>query len=179
MSRCIRTFNSKHPLIAESAYIDQSAVVIGDVVIKEDTSIWPQVSVRGDLLNISIGKCSNIQDGSVLHTTEYPKDSGDGYDLKIGEYVTVGHGVILHGCHIGNNSLIGMGAIVLDGAVVEESVLVGAGSLVPPGKKLESGYMYLGSPVKKIRLLNEKEKQDIIENAKHYVTTKNRYKAEI
>ncbi|QIV95324.1 carbonic anhydrase/acetyltransferase-like protein (isoleucine patch superfamily) [Allofrancisella inopinata] len=179
MSRCIRAFNGKYPEIVESAYIDESAAVIGDVVIKADASIWPQVSVRGDLLKITIGKCSNVQDCSTLHTTEYPKDSGKGYDLKIGDYVTIGHGVVLHGCHIGNNSLIGMGAIVLDGAIVGENVLVGAGSLVPPGKQLESGHMYLGSPVKKIRQLSEKEKQDIIENAKHYVTIKNRYKAEI
>lgn len=173
----IREFCGIAPDISETAYIDQSAVVIGKVVIGEDASIWPQVSVRGDLLKITIGKGTNIQDCSTLHTTEYPRNSGEGFALSIGENVTIGHGVILHGCEIKDNSLIGMGAIVLDGAVVEKEVLVGAGSLVPPGKVLESGYMYLGSPVKRIRLLTQEEKEDILANAKNYVSTKNKYKA--
>ncbi|GAB4221772.1 MAG: gamma carbonic anhydrase family protein [Francisella sp.] len=179
MSRCIRSFNGKDPIISPSAYVDESATVIGDVVLNDDASVWPQVSIRGDLLNITIGKGSNIQDCSTLHTTEYPKDSGEGFSLKVGDYVTVGHGVILHGCEIQNNSLIGMGSIILDGAVVESWVIVGAGSLVPPGKVLKSGYLYLGSPVKKIREINDKEKQMIKENAEHYITVKNRYKSSI
>jgi carbonic anhydrase/acetyltransferase-like protein (isoleucine patch superfamily) len=179
MSRSIREFNGKKPQICESAYVDEAAVVIGDVIISEDVSIWPCTSVRGDLLRITIGKGSNIQDCSTLHTTEYPKDSGEGFDLVIGENVTIGHGVVLHGCHIGDNSLIGMGSVVFDGAIVQENVFVGAASFVPPGKVLESGYMYLGSPVKKVRPISEKEKQDMLGNATHYVKTKNRYKTTV
>ncbi|WP_150465609.1 gamma carbonic anhydrase family protein [Francisella sp. SYW-2] len=178
MSRCVRVFNDKVPNIDASAYVDESAAVIGDVILSQDASIWPQVSVRGDLLTITIGKGTNIQDCSTLHTTEYPKDSGQGYPLTIGDDVTVGHGVILHGCDIKNNCLIGMGSIILDGAVVEPWVFLGAGSLVPPGKVLESGYMYLGSPVKKIRPISDHERQIIKENAEHYVKVKNRYKAQ-
>ena len=178
MSKNIRNFNGKIPQIAKSAYVDESATVIGDVIIGEDSSIWPQASVRGDLLNITIGKGTNIQDCSALHTTEYPKDSGKGYSLKIGDNVIIGHGAILHGCQICDDALVGMGAIVLDGAIVGKGAFIGAGSLVPPNKELEPYYMYLGSPVKKIRPLNDKEKQDMQKNAKHYITTKNRYKAE-
>ena len=176
MSRCIRSFNGVFPNICESVYVDESAVVIGDVTIKEDSSIWPLVSVRGDLLNITIGSCSNVQDCSTLHTAEYPKGSGEGFDLVIGDYTVVGHGAVLHGCHIGNETLIGMGSIILDGAVIGDNVILGAGSLVPPGKILESGYMYLGSPAKQIRKITDKEKKDIIGNAKHYVVNKNKYK---
>ena len=176
MSRSIREFNGKKPQIEVSAYVDEAAVVIGDVIICEDASVWPCVSVRGDLLRITIGKGSNIQDCSTLHTTEHPKGSGKGFALTIGDNVTVGHGVILHGCNIKDNTMIGMGSIVLDGAIVEPWAFVGAGSLVPPGKVLESGYMYMGSPVKKIRPIKEEEKTFIIENAKNYVKNKNKYK---
>lgn len=179
MSRCIRSFYGKEPKIASSSYVDESAAVIGDVILGDNASVWPQVSVRGDLLTISIGKDTNIQDCSTLHTTEYPKDFGEGFPLTIGNKVTVGHGVILHGCEIKDNCLIGMGSTILDGVVVEPWVFLGAGSLVPPGKVLESGYMYLGSPVKKIRPINDQEKEIIKENAEHYVKVKDRYKADI
>jgi len=178
MSRCIRSFNGRNPQVAKSAYIDESAAVIGDVVLGKDSSVWPQVSVRGDLLRITIGDSTNIQDCSTLHTTEYPKGLGEGSPLTIGDEVTVGHGVILHGCQIKNNCLIGMGSIVLDDAVIEPWVFLGAGSLVPPGKTLESGYLYVGSPAKKIRLITEQERKIIKENAQHYVKVKDRYKAE-
>lgn len=177
MSRCIREFNGRKPNINITAYIDESAAVIGDVTLAEDSSIWPQVSVRGDLLPIIIGKATNVQDCSTMHTTEHPKGSGKGFALTIGDNVTIGHGVILHGCDIKDNTMIGMGSIVLDGAIVEPWAFVGAGSLVPPGKVLESGFMYIGSPVKKIRPIKEEEKTFIIENAKNYVKNKNKYKA--
>ncbi|MBD5784254.1 gamma carbonic anhydrase family protein, partial [Francisella tularensis] len=95
MSRCIRSFNGKYTKVADSAYVDESAAVIGDVILKEDSSIWSQVSVRGDLLTITIGQGTNIQDCSTIHTTEYPKDTGQGFALTIGDYVTVGHCVVL------------------------------------------------------------------------------------
>ena len=172
----IREFCGQIPRICESAYIDDTAVIIGDVDIAADVSIWPQASVRGDLLNITIGKGSNIQDCCSLHTSEYPHQSGQGFSLTIGENVIVGHGAILHGCEIHDNTLIGMGSMVLDGAVVESEVFVGAGSLVPPNKRLESGYMYMGSPVKQIRKLTDKEKAGILANAQNYVIVKNKYK---
>lgn len=178
MSRCIRSFNGKQPKVPESAFVDESAAVIGDVVLGEDASIWPQVSVRGDLLTITIGRGTNIQDCSTLHTTEYPKDSGEGSPLIIGDEVTIGHGVILHGCEIKNNCLIGMGSIVLDNSIIEPWVFLGAGSLVPPGKVLESGYLYVGSPAQKVRPITDHERKIIKENAEHYVKIKNRYKAE-
>ncbi len=176
--RNIREFYGKKPQIADSVFVDESATVIGDVEIGEDSSIWPQVSVRGDLLKITIGKKSNIQDCSSLHTAEIPHQSGEGFPLTIGDNVIIGHAAVLHGCDIGDSCLIGMGAIVLDGAIIESEVMVGAGSLVPPGKRLESGYMYLGSPVKQIRPLTDKEKKGIVANAENYVLTKNRYKQE-
>ena len=173
----IRSFNGFNPNINESAYIDEDATVIGKVEIGEDSSVWPRTSIRGDLLSIKIGKASNIQDCSTLHTSEYPRQSGEGFDLQIGDYVTIGHGVVLHGCQIRDKAFIGMGSIILDGAIIESEAFVGAGSLVPSNKTLESGYMYFGSPVKKIRKLTEHERKEILENAKNYIVTKNKYKA--
>lgn len=174
--RNIRDFFGKKPQIHDSAYIDEAATVIGDVELAEDVSIWPQASVRGDLLKITVGKGSNIQDCCSLHTAEIPHQSGEGFPLTIGENTVVGHMAVLHGCTIGDGCLIGMGSVVLDGAIIESEVILGAGSLVPPGKKLESGYMYLGSPAKQIRPLTDKEKKAIVANAENYVLTKNRYK---
>ena len=120
--------------------------------------MWPLTVIRGDMHRIRIGARTSIQDGSVLHITHAGPFNPDGYPLTIGDDVTVGHKVILHGCTIGNRVLVGMGAIVMDGAVVEDEVVIGAGSLVPPGKRLESGYLYVGSPVKQARPLSDKEK---------------------
>jgi len=172
----IRKFKGFEPQIDIDSFVDESAVVIGKVFIEKNASVWPLVSIRGDLLPIYIGKNSNVQDCSTLHTTEYPHGSGQGFDIKIGENVTIGHGVVLHGCKIGNNCLIGMGSIVLDGVIVEDNVLVGAGSLVTPHKKLESGYMYIGSPVKQIRKLSKDELQDIFDNADNYISLKDEHK---
>ncbi|MEE4291126.1 MAG: gamma carbonic anhydrase family protein, partial [Cycloclasticus sp.] len=153
----VKSFDTKTPSIHESAYIHNTAVVIGDVELGEDVSIWPLAVVRGDIHQIKIGARSNVQDGSVLHVTHASDFNPGGYPLTIGTDVTVGHNVTLHGCTIGNHCLIGMGAIVMDGAIVNDKVMIGAGSLVPPGKELESGYLYVGSPVKKARKINEKE----------------------
>ncbi|WP_119344290.1 gamma carbonic anhydrase family protein [Facilibium subflavum] len=171
----VRTFNEIHPKIAKSAFVDSMATVTGKVVLSEHVSIWPNVSIRGDLLSISIGKNSNVQDNTVIHTTEFFDQPGQGYDVVIGEDVTVGHGAIIHGCHIGNRVLVGMGAIVLDGVVVEDDVIIGAGTVVPPGKRLETGYLYLGSPAKCARKITEQEKAHIINNAQNYIQTKNKH----
>jgi len=164
-----RSFNNVLPTIPDSAYVDPAAVVIGDVVLGEEASLWPMAVARGDVNHIRIGARSNIQDGSVLHVThDHPGEPG-GYSLVIGDEVTVGHNVTLHGCTVSDRCLIGMGSIILDGAVLEPNVLLGAGSLVPPGKVLEGGYLWLGSPVRRIRALTEEEQEQLAYSAGHYV----------
>lgn len=171
----IRSFEGNMPQIAESAFIDESAVVTGDVSIGEDSSVWPCCSVRGDIHSISIGNRTNIQDGSILHVTHGSEFAPGGFRLTVGDDVTVGHNVVLHACTVEDMCLIGMGSIVLDGSVVQSGAMVGAGSLVPPNKVLEGGYMWLGSPVKKIRALTEKEKAFLGYSAAHYVALKERH----
>ncbi|OUR83509.1 gamma carbonic anhydrase family protein [Cycloclasticus sp. 46_120_T64] len=173
-----KPFDSNTPSLSSSSFIHPSAVVIGDVELAADVSIWPLAVVRGDIHSIKIGARSNVQDGSVLHVTHASDFNPGGYPLIIGEDVTVGHNVTLHGCSIGNKCLIGMGAIVMDGAIVNDEVMIGAGSLVPPGKILESGYLYVGSPVKKARAINEKEQRFLSYSPQNYVRLKNRYLAE-
>ncbi|EME3972278.1 gamma carbonic anhydrase family protein [Vibrio fluvialis] len=171
----IRSYKGITPQIGERVYIDESSVLVGDIKIGNDASIWPLVAARGDVNHIVIGARSNIQDGSVLHVTHKNNENPDGYPLIIGEDVTVGHKVMLHGCTIQDRVLVGMGAIVLDGVVVESDVMIGAGSLVPPGKRLESGYLYIGSPVRQARPLNEKERAFLVKSAQNYVQNKNDY----
>lgn len=174
----IRPFNGTTPKIAASAYIDEAAVVIGDVHIGEDSSIWPMVAARGDVHHIRIGARTNIQDGSVLHVTADNQFNPGGYPLTIGDEVTVGHGAILHACTVEDLCLIGMGATVLDGAVVRSQAMVAAGSLVPPGKVLEGGYLWVGSPVKQARPLKPAELEYLSFSAQHYVALKNRHRGD-
>jgi len=157
-----------------STWVDESAVVIGRCDLGEEVSIWPNATLRGDVNDIKIGDRSNIQDGVVVHTTHESAVS-KGSKCIVGKDVTVGHNAVLHGCVIEDECLIGMGAVVLDNAVVQKHVLVGANSLVPPGKVLESGYLYVGSPVKKVRPLTEDEKAFFKYSAEHYVELKNEY----
>lgn len=171
----VRKFNNISPSFHETSYIDEDAAIIGDVTIGEDSSVWPMCAIRGDVQKITIGKRTNIQDGSVVHVTADNQFNPGGFETRIGDDVTIGHGAIIHACTIGNFSLIGMGATVLDGAVVEDEVMVAAGSLVPPGKVLESGYLWMGSPVKKARELTGKEKEYLHYSSKHYVNLKNKY----
>lgn len=175
----LRSLHAWTPVLGRAVFVDPTAAVIGQVFLGDDASIWPQVSIRGDLLPIHIGARTNIQDGSVLHTTQKSAYNPEGYPLEIGEDVTVGHAVVLHGCTLKRLCLIGMGSIVLDGAVVEEEVLVGAGSLVPPHKVLESGFLWLGSPVKRIRPLTADERQFLRFSAQKYVDNKNLYLEDI
>jgi carbonic anhydrase/acetyltransferase-like protein (isoleucine patch superfamily) len=149
--------------------------VIGDVSIGDDSSIWPNTTVRGDMHRIRIGDRSSIQDNSVLHITHAGPYNPDGYPLTIGDEVTVAHSVTLHGCTIGNRVLIGMGTIVMDGAVVEDDVVVGANSLVPPGKRLASGWLYVGSPAKAVRELTEGEYSYFSYSAANYAKLKDRH----
>jgi carbonic anhydrase/acetyltransferase-like protein (isoleucine patch superfamily) len=171
----IRKFNGILPKIGHSTYIDDSAVVIGDVTIGDNVSIWPTTVVRGDVESITIGDDTNIQDGSVLHVTHYGKFTDRGYPLTIGKGVTVGHRAIAHACTIGNYCLIGMGAIIMDDAVIEDYVMLGAGALVPSGKTLESGHLYVGSPAKLVRSLKDTEREFLVYSSRHYVELKNKY----
>lgn len=171
----IRRHQQWTPRIAASAWIDPQATVIGQVTIGDDSSIWPQVVIRGDIHRIDIGARTNIQDGSVLHVTHDSQYSPGGSPLVIGNDVTVGHNATLHACTIGDGCLIGMGSIVLDKAMLEPGVMLGAGSLVPPGKRLEGGYLWLGSPVRRARPLDDEEKNYLLYSAAHYVKLMRRH----
>lgn len=171
----IRIYEGTGPTIGLRVYVDELALVVGQVSIGDDASLWPFVVARGDVQKISIGTRTNIQDGSVLHVTTSNQFTPGGYSLSIGNDVTVGHNATLHACVIESHALIGMGAIVLDGAVVKERAMVAAGSLVPPGKILEGGYLWMGQPVKKVRLLTEQELAYLDYSSSHYVDLKNRH----
>lgn len=174
----IRTYQSITPQLGERVFVDASAVVIGDVEIGEDSSVWPLTVIRGDMHRIRIGKRTSVQDGSVLHITHAGPFNPDGFPLIIGDEVTIGHKVMLHGCTLGSRILVGMGSTVMDGAVVEDDVIIGAGSLVPPGKVLESGYLYVGSPAKRARPLTDKERNFFSYTAGNYVKLKDAHLAE-
>lgn len=175
MSAVLRPYKDLFPQQGDRVMIDSSSVVIGDVRMGDDVSIWPLVAIRGDVNYVAIGARTNIQDGSVLHVTHKSSFNPAGNPLIVGEDVTVGHKVMLHGCTIGNRVLVGMGSILLDGVVIDDDVMIGAGSLVPQNKRLESGFLYLGSPVKQIRPLTEAEKEGLKYSANNYVTWKNDY----
>lgn len=171
----IRSFEGIAPTLGQGAWVDQSAQVIGDVVIGEDSSVWPLVTIRGDVNKIRIGARSNVQDNSCLHVTHDGPYSPGGAGLTIGDEVTVGHGVILHACTIGNRVLIGMGSIVMDEVIIEDEVLLAAGSLVSPGKRLLSGHLYRGRPAFLVRGLTDAERGQLAYSAQHYVRVKNRH----
>ena len=171
----IRKFNDNQPKIGESVYIDDSAVVIGDVTLGDDVSIWPAAVVRGDVESITIGDGTNVQDGSVLHVSHAGRFSDQGHPLIIGKCVTIGHNAVVHACTVGDYCLIGIGAIILDDAVLEDYVMLGAGALIPSGKRLESGYLYVGSPARQARPLKDAEKEFLEYSAQHYIHLKNEY----
>ncbi len=177
--RYVRRFEGHTPKLGKGVFIDPSAVVIGDVEIGQDSSIWPNTTVRGDMHRIRIGERSSIQDNSILHITHAGPYNPDGYPLTIGDDVTVAHSVTLHGCHIGSRVLIGMGSIVMDGAVIEDNVVVGANSLVPPGKTLQSGFLYVGSPAKPVRELSQKELDYFCYSSANYARLKDRHITEL
>ena len=174
----ITSFNHKHPQIGDKVYIDATAVVIGDVTIGNDVSIWPTTVIRGDVEKIGIGDGTNVQDGAVLHVSHAGDYSPQGHPLSIGQGVTIGHRAVVHGCTIGNYCLIGIGAIVMDGAELEDYVMLAAGALVPPGKKLASGHLYVGSPAKPVRALSGEEKAFLEYSYRHYIRLKDQYLAD-
>lgn len=166
----ILSFNHKTPSIHKTCFIAENSTVIGAVTIEEYSSIWYNTVIRADVNNIYIGKGTNIQDNCTLHVN-YKSP------LSIGEYVTVGHNAILHGCTIGNKVLIGMGSIIMDDVEIGDNTIIGAGSLVPPGKTIPSGVLCLGSPAKIIRQLNPNEINDLSLSAKNYIEAAFTYKS--
>lgn len=171
----LKSYNDILPTIYDRVYIDDSAVLYGEITIGDDSSIWPMVAARGDVNYISIGERTNVQDGSVLHVTRKSNHNPLGNPLIIGDDVTIGHKAMLHGCTLGNRILVGMGAIIMDGAEVGDDVFIGAGTLVPPNKKLESGFLYVGNPMKKARPLKQVELDFLTVSAKNYVLLKDEY----
>ena len=172
----IRNYLKYSPQISPGAYIDPSAVIIGQVTVAAEASIWCNVVARGDVSSISIGKGSNVQDLTMLHVTHRNPGHSLETPLIIGENVTIGHSCCLHACTLQNNILVGMGSIILDRVLIEENVMLGAGSLVPSGKVLRSGFLYFGNPVQQIRALSPAEIEHLDYSAKHYVKIANNHK---
>lgn len=172
----IRHFENHSPQIALTAYIDPFALVIGNVTIDEEASLWPMVVARGDINQITIGARTNVQDNTVLHVTHDGRYCPGGQALMIGEEVTIGHHVTLHACTVEHHCLIGMGSIVLDGAILQPYTLLAAGSLVSPNKVLEGGYLWRGSPARQIRSLTSEEREYLVYSAHYYVQLAQRYK---
>ena len=171
----IRSFLDHQPKLGQRVYIDTTAVVIGQVDLADDVSVWPMTVIRGDVNTITIGAQSNIQDSCVLHVTHVGPYTADGGALHIGAKVTVGHGAILHACNIGDSCLVGMGARILDKAVMKPYSMLGAGSVLTPGKVIPSGELWVGNPAVKHRDLTAEEKQSLDYSAGHYVKLKDQY----
>ncbi|KPQ22593.1 MULTISPECIES: gamma carbonic anhydrase family protein [unclassified Halomonas] len=178
MSSALRSFDNVTPRLGKRVFIDSASVVIGDVELGDDSSVWPMTVIRGDMHRIRIGARTSVQDGSVLHITHASEFNPDGFPLTVGDDVTIGHKAILHGCTLGSRILVGMGAIVMDGAVVEDEVIIAAGAVVTPGKHLESGYVYAGNPAKALRPLKDKERAFFPYTAGNYVKLKDKFLAE-
>ena len=176
----ILPYKGDFPKIAESAWIADSADIIGDVEIGEDSSVWFGCVIRGDVHYIRIGKRTSIQDMSMIHVTHFKKEKkiGDGYPTIVGDDVTIAHKVMLHGCTIKNACLIGMSATILDGAEIGEESIVGAGALVTKNKKFTPRSLILGSPAKRVRELTDEEVESIYKNASNYVKFKSNYQIE-
>ncbi len=172
----IRSFENKAPYCGEGSWVDESAQVIGDVVLGADCSVWPCAVIRGDMHQIRIGDRVSVQDNAVLHITHDSGFNPGGYGLSIGSDVTIAHQAMLHGCTVGSRVMIGMQAMVMDGAVIEDDVILAAGSLVPPGKRLRTGWLYRGRPAEPVRELTDEEREFLTYVAGNYVKLKNRYR---
>jgi carbonic anhydrase/acetyltransferase-like protein (isoleucine patch superfamily) len=168
----IRAFHGRSPQIAASAYVDPQAVVIGDVTIGEDSSVWPCAVLRGDYNSIRIGARTSIQDNCVLHVQD------EEYSLSVGDNVTVGHGVILHGCTVESDCLIGMGSILINGAKIGSGSIVAAGTLIPERMEVPPGSLVMGVPGKVRRAVTDAERRHIGLSAEHYVGFKDAFRAE-
>jgi carbonic anhydrase/acetyltransferase-like protein (isoleucine patch superfamily) len=159
----IRPFGGKRPLLGEGAFVAETASVIGDVIIGARSSIWYGAVLRGDVEKIRIGDETSIQDNTVIHV------DSKGFATEVGDRVTVGHSVVLHGCRIGHRALIGIGSILLNGAEVGDESMIGAGSLVTPGTKIPAGVLALGSPARVKRPLTDEEKRHVQEGVENYI----------
>jgi len=168
----IRTYKGISPTIAATCYVDDSAQIIGDVVLGEHASVWMNAVVRGDVHSIRIGAYSNVQDCSVLHGMK------EHYGVFVGEYVTIGHSVTLHGCTVEDRSLIGMGAVILNGARIGAGSIIAAGTLIPEQTVVEPGSLWMGSPGKFRRQLDQKDQESILRYANNYLGYKEAYLAE-
>lgn len=171
----IRSYLGIAPRLAAGVYVDPAAVVIGDVEIGEDASLWPCAVARGDVHYVRIGARSNVQDGAVLHVTHAGEYTNEGFPLLIGADVTIGHGAVVHACTVEDACLIGMHATILDGAVIRRHSLVGAGAVVSPGKVVGEGELWLGNPARRVRTLSDEEIERLYYSARHYVRLKNQY----
>jgi len=171
----VSSYLNTSPTLGDRVYLHPSCQIIGDVKIGEDSSVWCNTVLRGDVNRIVIGRGSNIQDLTMGHVSHRTTDKPDGSPLIVGDYVTVGHSVILHGCTIGNECLIGMGSIIMDDVVIPDRVMIGAGSLVSPGKVLEGGMLYMGRPAKAVRKLTDEEIAYLKYSAEHYMRVKDNY----
>jgi carbonic anhydrase/acetyltransferase-like protein (isoleucine patch superfamily) len=173
----MRTYRGLAPRLGANVYIDPNAVLIGDVELGDDASLWPCTVARGDVNFIRIGARTNIQDGAVLHVTHDGPYTPGGFPLVIGADVTVGHAAVLHACTIEDACLIGMHATVLDSARVCKHAMVGAGAVVSPGKVIGEAELWLGNPARCVRRLSEREIEALYYSAQHYVRLKNEYLA--
>lgn len=175
----LRPYLDHLPQLGDRVYVDPAATVIGDVVLGDDSSLWPGTVVRGDVNFIRIGARCNLQDGCIVHVShDGPHAKLGGFATHIGDDVTIGHGAIIHACVIEDACLIGMGAIVLDGARVQKHGFVGAGAMIAPGKVVGSGELWLGNPGRCIRRLTDAEIEGLYYSAQHYVGLKDRYLAQ-
>jgi len=171
----IRPYKGIRPLLGANAWVDPSAVVIGEVTIGADSSIWPGCVLRGDVNSIRVGDRTNIQDRTVVHCASDTHVYPGGHPVRIGSSVSVGHGVILHGCTVEDGCLVGNGSILLDGCVLRSGAIVAAGSIVPPGKVLDGGFLWRGQPVARARELTDKEREMLAWIPAHYVELKDDY----
>jgi carbonic anhydrase/acetyltransferase-like protein (isoleucine patch superfamily) len=169
------TYLNVSPLLGDRVFLHPSCQVIGDVKLGDDSSVWCNTVLRGDVNRIVVGRGTNVQDLTMCHVSHKTSDKPEGSPLIIGDYVTVGHSVILHGCTIGDECLIGMGSIIMDDVVIPDRVMIGAGCLVSPGKILESGMLYMGRPAKAMRALTAEELAYLRYSAEHYIQVKNNY----
>ncbi len=165
----IRTHKGFTPQVPDTSYVDESAQIIGDVILGEHSSIWMNAVLRGDVHEIRVGHYSNIQDGSILHGMK------ELYGVYVGDYVTVGHNVILHGCRIDSRCLIGMGSIILNGAVIGSGCIIAAGTLIPEGTVVEPNSLWMGSPGKFRRQLEKKDEDSILRYVENYIGYKKQY----
>jgi carbonic anhydrase/acetyltransferase-like protein (isoleucine patch superfamily) len=172
----LRSFKDAAPRLGQRVYVDPAASVIGDVVLGDDVSIWPGTVLRGDVNHIRVSAKTNIQDGAIVHVA-HADPYGPGFPCLIGEGVTIGHAAVVHACSIGDYCLIGMHATVMDGAIVHTHGFVGAGALIPPGKVVGEGELWLGNPARFVRLLSDRQIEQLHYSAEHYVRLKDAYLA--